>query len=294
MGRRRRGDRGQRRADHPDHGDHRHRDLAAGQLGLPGAAIPGHGARPGRPVRPAERLGRASSTSCAARSKGYGIGSRSPNRSRSTCRPSPGPSPCATRGRSHRRRRRRRPPATWAADDASRRAARSPIAAVALVLGLLVVVQLRAQAGERGPRPAVVAGPDVLVANLNARNDQLRREIVVARGRARDARPRTSRAATCRSTRSGPTSNASGPMPGSTRSAARASRSRSRARSMESGVEELINELRNAGAEAIAIGDVRVVAGRRGHRSARRRPRSTARALGRRLRAVARSARRTS
>ena len=34
------------------------------------------------------------------------------------------------------------------------------IAAVALVLGLLVITQLRSQAGDRGPGPAVVGRPD--------------------------------------------------------------------------------------------------------------------------------------
>jgi uncharacterized protein YlxW (UPF0749 family) len=51
------------------------------------------------------------------------------------------------------------------------------IAAVAFVLGLLVVVQLRTQAG--GTAFAGLSSQEltVLVANLNARNDQLRREV---------------------------------------------------------------------------------------------------------------------
>ena len=50
------------------------------------------------------------------------------------------------------------------------------IAAVAFVLGLLVVVQLRTQ--QSGAAFAGLSSQDltVLVANLNARNDQLRRE----------------------------------------------------------------------------------------------------------------------
>ena len=56
VGRRRRGDRGQRRADHADLRDHRHRQLAAGQLGLPRAALPDQRARAGRPLRPAQCL----------------------------------------------------------------------------------------------------------------------------------------------------------------------------------------------------------------------------------------------
>ena len=50
------------------------------------------------------------------------------------------------------------------------------IAAVALVLGLLVVVQLRSQAGPTGLAQLSSQDLTVLVANLNARNDQLRRE----------------------------------------------------------------------------------------------------------------------
>ena len=51
------------------------------------------------------------------------------------------------------------------------------IAAVAFVLGLLVIVQLRTQAS--GAAFAGLSSQDltVLVANLNARNDQLRREV---------------------------------------------------------------------------------------------------------------------
>ena len=62
------------------------------------------------------------------------------------------------------------------------------IAAVALVLGLLVVVQLRAQAGSAGLAQLSSQDLTVLVANLNDRNDQLRREVADARGRAGDAR----------------------------------------------------------------------------------------------------------
>ena len=72
-----------------------------------------------------------------------------------------------------RRRRRRHPTGRL---TMHRPRSQLTIAVVALILGMLVVIQLRSQAGELGPRPAVVAGPDVLVANLNARNDQLRRE----------------------------------------------------------------------------------------------------------------------
>jgi len=57
-----------------------------------------------------------------------------------------------------------------------RRASQFTIAAVVLVLGLLVVIQLRSQA--EGSALAQLSSQDltILVANLNARNDQLRTE----------------------------------------------------------------------------------------------------------------------
>ena len=134
------------------------------------------------------------------------------------------------------------------------------IAAVALALGLLVVVQLRAQSGPGGLAQLSSQDLTVLVANLNARNDQLRREVsslerelgTLNQNRARGelsvdeirADLRRIRAYAGLDAVSGPgvTISISGPIDGS-------------------GVEELINELRNAGAEAIAIAGIRVVTG---------------------------------
>ncbi len=58
------------------------------------------------------------------------------------------------------------------------------IAAVAFVLGLLVVVQLRAQAGTTGLEQLSTQDLTVLVANLNDRNDQLRNEVATLAGEA--------------------------------------------------------------------------------------------------------------
>jgi uncharacterized protein YlxW (UPF0749 family) len=134
------------------------------------------------------------------------------------------------------------------------------IAAVALVLGLLVVVQLRAQAGNAGFAQLSSQDLTVLVANLNARNDQLRREVSTLEdelaglnlNRSRGEESLDELRADLRRVRAyagldpvggpGITITISGPIDGS-------------------GVEELINELRNAGAEAIAAGDVRIVTG---------------------------------
>lgn len=134
------------------------------------------------------------------------------------------------------------------------------IAAVALVLGLLVVVQLRSQAESSGF--ALLSSQDltVLVANLNARNDQLRREVSSLEGELATLTTNQSngdvsvdeitadldrvRAYAGLEPVAGPgvTISIHGPIDGG-------------------GVEELINELRNAGAEAITAADVRVVTG---------------------------------
>jgi len=134
------------------------------------------------------------------------------------------------------------------------------IAAVALVLGLLVVVQLRSQAGPTGLAQLSSQDLTVLVANLNARNDQLRREassLDAELGKLAENRSRGDvsvdeitadlqrvRAYAGMDPVAGPgvTISIRGPIDGA-------------------GIEELVNELRNAGAEAIALADVRVVAG---------------------------------
>lgn len=134
------------------------------------------------------------------------------------------------------------------------------IAAVAVVLGLLVVVQLRAQAGNGGLAQLSSQDLTVLVANLNARNDSLRREVstlevelaALVQDRSRGEESLDELQADLRRVRAyagldpvggpGVTITVSGPIDGF-------------------GVEELINELRNAGAEAIGIGNIRIVPG---------------------------------
>ena len=141
-----------------------------------------------------------------------------------------------------------------------RRRSQLTIAAVALVLGLLVVVQLRSQAESSALAQLSSQDLTVLVANLNARNDQLRREVASLQGELATLTANQSRGdvsvdeitAELQRVRAyagiepvaGPGVSISihGPIDGA-------------------GVEELINELRNAGAEAIAAGDVRVVTG---------------------------------
>jgi uncharacterized protein YlxW (UPF0749 family) len=134
------------------------------------------------------------------------------------------------------------------------------IAAVALILGLLVVIQLRSQSLSSGLAQLSSQDLTILVANLNARNDQLRREgssleVELATLTANQSRGDVSvdeitadlervRAYAGLDPVGGPgvVISISGAIDGS-------------------GVEELINELRNAGAEAIATDGIRVVAG---------------------------------
>jgi uncharacterized protein YlxW (UPF0749 family) len=134
------------------------------------------------------------------------------------------------------------------------------IAAVAFVLGLLVVVQLRAQAGNSGLAALSAQDLTVFVASINERNDELRQEIASLerelatltsnqdRGEASidelrsDLRRVRAYAGLDPVAGPGVTITVSGPIDGS-------------------GLEDLINELRNAGAEAIASDDVRLVPG---------------------------------
>ncbi len=134
------------------------------------------------------------------------------------------------------------------------------IAAVAFVLGLLVIVQLRTQAS--GAAFAGLSSQEltVLVANLNDRNDGLRGEIGTLerelatlsantqRGEASvdelraDLRRVRLYAGIDPATGPGIVITIRGPVDGS-------------------GVEDLVNELRNAGAEAIAVESIRLVPG---------------------------------
>jgi len=131
------------------------------------------------------------------------------------------------------------------------------LAIVAFVLGMLVVVQLRAQEAGNGLDQLTPTELTVLVGNLNTRNDQLRAEIATTQAelanlQASDARGDTSvgqlqsdlarvRAWTGLDPVIGPGVRIT--VTGGLDAAS---------------VEDLVNELRNAGAEAIAINDVRL------------------------------------
>jgi len=131
---------------------------------------------------------------------------------------------------------------------------------VALVLGLLVVVQIRSQNAGNGLDNLSAQELTVLVANLNTRNDELRTEVASLQREAADLADKQSRgeisldqltsdlaqirawAGVDAVTGPGIRVTIDGPI------AAFA-------------IDDLLNELRNAGAEALALGDVRIVPG---------------------------------
>jgi uncharacterized protein YlxW (UPF0749 family) len=134
------------------------------------------------------------------------------------------------------------------------------LAAVAFVLGLLVVVQLRAQASGSGLAALSSQELTVLVGNLNAHNESLRGEVAslerdlttLSGNRDRGASSVDQALAELARIRAyaglepvggpGVSVTVDGPIDGP-------------------GVEDLINELRNSGAEAIGVDGIRLAAG---------------------------------
>ena len=134
------------------------------------------------------------------------------------------------------------------------------IALVTFLLGVLVVVQLRTQASSAAFAGLSSQDLTILVANLDDRNDQLRTEVATLERELAALSQNTARGdlsldelrADLRRVRlyagidpaSGPgvTITVRGPIDGP-------------------GIEDLVNELRNAGAEAMALDDVRLVPG---------------------------------
>lgn len=151
-------------------------------------------------------------------------------------------------------------PGTARGAGMARSRSRLSVALVAAILGVLAVGQLRGQAGVPGLSALSSTELTQLIANLSAGNDRLRDELGdLGRQEQKlsDARDRgqttvgdlTSDLARIRAwaglsavTGQGISINVTGPIGGD-------------------GVEELLNELRNAGAEAIAVDGVRIVTG---------------------------------
>jgi uncharacterized protein YlxW (UPF0749 family) len=134
------------------------------------------------------------------------------------------------------------------------------IAVVALLLGVLVVVQIRAQGGGAGLEALSPQDLTFLVANLNTRNDQLRTEIATLDQQLRALAARQARGETsigqlqldlARLRTWAGLEPVSGPGVRITVGGPIGGRA----------IENLLNELRNAGAEAIAVERVRAVGG---------------------------------
>jgi uncharacterized protein YlxW (UPF0749 family) len=141
------------------------------------------------------------------------------------------------------------------------RAPRSQLAmsVVAFILGVLIVVQIRSQAGDNGLASRTAQDLTLLVANLNTRNDQLRAEVgslerqlqtLELGGRSGESSLTQIRDDQARVRAWAGLDPVYGQGVEITISGAIAGPA----------LEDLINELRNAGAEAIAIENVRVVA----------------------------------
>lgn len=146
------------------------------------------------------------------------------------------------------------------ADDAATLSSRVSVALVAAILGVLAVGQLRGQAGVPGLSNLSATELTQLIANLTTGNDQLREEVaelgrqethltdVKRRGETTVVELTTDLARIRAWSGLTPVHGqgiaiiVQGPIGGD-------------------GVEDLLNELRNAGAEAIAVDGVRIVAG---------------------------------
>jgi uncharacterized protein YlxW (UPF0749 family) len=148
----------------------------------------------------------------------------------------------------------------WSLPRIAVRRDRGLLVAVAVFLGVLAVGQFRGQAGVPGLADLSVAELGVLVANLNAQNDELRAEVAsldrqrsdLASANARGQSAVDQLRADLSKTRAwaglsglagaGVTITVQGPIGAD-------------------GVQDLVNELRNAGAEGISIATTRLVPG---------------------------------
>jgi uncharacterized protein YlxW (UPF0749 family) len=141
-----------------------------------------------------------------------------------------------------------------------RSSGRIAVTLVTLLLGFLVVVQLRAQSTEGGLGNLSTQDLTILIANLNTRNGQLATEIAALERQRASLQSSVDRGeTTAGQIRSdlGRVQAWAGlvPVAGPGISVAVAGPIAPNA------VAQLLNELRNAGAEAIAVGDVRIVTG---------------------------------
>jgi uncharacterized protein YlxW (UPF0749 family) len=133
------------------------------------------------------------------------------------------------------------------------------IAAVAFVLGLLVVVQLRTQTGGSALQALSTQDLTTLVASLNSQNDRLRSEIGTLQNQLDELRANRAAGATSVGQIASDLARIrawAGLDPVSGRGITITVGGKIEA----AAVDDLLNELHNAGGEAIAVEDVRVVA----------------------------------
>jgi uncharacterized protein YlxW (UPF0749 family) len=141
-----------------------------------------------------------------------------------------------------------------------RRQSRLALTAVALILGLLVVAQLRSQVSDKGLSQQSAQDLTLLVANLNTENEQLRIEIAGLEQQAKDLADARSRGDGAAGQLQADLDRIQG-WAGLRAVQGPGVSVRISGQIGSEGVEDLLNELRTSGAEAIAVEDVRVVPG---------------------------------
>lgn len=133
------------------------------------------------------------------------------------------------------------------------------LAIVAGILGLLIVVQLRGQAGGSELQSKTAQELTSIVANQNTENDRLRAEVVSLQNQLAELRTDRSTGATSVDQLESELGRIRA-WAGLDAIAGRGVKITVSGEIAASAVDDLLNELRNAGAEAIAIDDIRVIA----------------------------------
>ena len=132
------------------------------------------------------------------------------------------------------------------------------LATVAFILGLLVVVQLRSQTGGSALEALSTQSLTQLVASLNTQNDQLRSEIGALQDQLDELRANRASGATSVDQITAELARIRA-WAGLDAVSGRGITITVRGRIESGAVEDVLNELHNAGAEAIAIAEIRVV-----------------------------------
>jgi uncharacterized protein YlxW (UPF0749 family) len=133
------------------------------------------------------------------------------------------------------------------------------LAAVAAILGLLIVVQLRGQTGGSELQSKTAQDLSSIIANQSTENDRLRSEVTTLQNQLAELRADRASGATS----VGQIASELGRLrawSGVDPIAGRGIEVKISGEIDAGGVDELLNELRNAGAEAISIEDIRVIA----------------------------------